>query len=144
VTTRVLMLPATIVALFAVSWSPVRNELSPASAQHVKWTTAELLVGTWKTVNSSHAKVGPNTDDQIEFTADGKFFMRSEDPKLGVQTKSGTYALRGRTIRLTSTADADGPRETWDLTIDVISDNELVTSVGEGPDRLLDVSRRVQ
>jgi len=144
VTVRAFLLPAMFVALFAASYSPVRSELPQAPAPRVKRTTQELLVGTWKMVKSSQMKVGPSIDRRIEFTADGKFFLRWHDPGLEFQKKDASYQVTGQVIRLTYEGDADGPRAVFDTTIEAITEDELRIAGGPLNDRQWHVYRRVK
>jgi uncharacterized protein (TIGR03066 family) len=148
-TARILALPAILVALFAISWSPARDDLPQAPAPRPKadgkpkpWS--ELLVGTWKMVKSRNMQLAPGVDAQIEFTKDGKFVIRVCDPKNGDSLKTGTYTLNGNTIRLTRRADEEGPEKSWEITIESLSADELKTAAGPAKERELSVFKRLE
>jgi uncharacterized protein (TIGR03066 family) len=105
---------------------------------------AELLVGTWKMVKTDGVALPPEVDARIEFTRDAKFSVRAHDPKNGHQTKAGTYALHGGTLRLTTPAGPDGPGKSWEVTIEALSDGELSTSAGPALSRQRSVFKRVE
>lgn len=127
-TTRALLLPALFVALFAASYSPVRSELPQAPAPGVKKSTAELLVGTWKQVKFMNKP--PLGENLMGFTADGKYFARLTSPRLAVRITTGSYSLIGKSIRLTSDANDEGPSKSWDVVIEAISAEELTVVAG--------------
>jgi hypothetical protein len=65
-----------------------------------------------------------------QFTKDGKFTFTIINPKTGKDVNTGVYRVVGNTIRLTSDAVPDYPSQTWEITIESISERELATASG--------------
>jgi uncharacterized protein (TIGR03066 family) len=133
-----------MIALFAIAPAPVRSELPEAPAPRAKKSTAELLVGKWKVVMLQNMQVAPELEIILEFTPDGKYRVRSEDPKIGVQASNGTYKLIGNTIRLTTDVIVDRRGTTRDATIEALSDRELTTVLSSSRERERTTFRRLK
>ena len=129
---RLLLLPSILVALFAVAPSPVRSELPEAPAPRAKKTTAELLIGTWKLVESSYVKLSPGFDKRYEYNSDGKFTVQTLDPNRGFKQTGGTFLVDGCNLRFSYNADADGPMRTWNAIIEEITEKDLTVAAGTG------------
>lgn len=144
-TARLLVLPAIMVALFAVAPSPVRSELPEAPAPREKKTHAELLVGKWRLAKVDKELIGPQTILTAEFTRDGKFIFEATDPTVRPQRSTGTYTLNGNTIRLTTQTDTNGPAgKSWDVLIEVLTETERITIAGPPNARQRSVFKRVE
>jgi uncharacterized protein (TIGR03066 family) len=87
--------------------------------------------------------VSPQLEIVFEFTADGKYQIRSNDPKTGVQVTKGTYTVEGNSIRLTSKPDEDKPSRTRRIAIQSITDEELRTVAGPSHEPEHSALRRV-
>jgi uncharacterized protein (TIGR03066 family) len=151
-TARLLVLPVVVVAMFGFvgcsepDMAPVADEkqatpaekpnadLPQAPEPRAKKTTAELLVGTWKMIKLQDVDVNPQLDIQIEFNRDGKFIVQIIEPKNGIQMSKGSYTLKGKTLRRTSVSGADQPERSWDVTIEVITNDELIIVAGSMQD----------
>jgi uncharacterized protein (TIGR03066 family) len=124
-TTRLLALPAILVALFAVSGCNGTSETPQAPEPRSKGekTKAELLVGTWKLVK----RTPPNSKGSqmtFEYTKNGEVTLWKDNPLDGREIQMGTYRLEGDTLSLMMDAD---PKER-NVTIDSITEDRLVTS----------------
>jgi uncharacterized protein (TIGR03066 family) len=117
---------------------------APEPRPKAEKTKAELLIGTWKLVETLNKQLLPKVDARIEFTKDGKFTTSVNEPKQGLPARSGTYTLNGNTIRLTKVADEDGPDESWDVTIESLTEVELKAIAGPSHDRQRSVFRRLE
>ena len=97
---------------------------------------AELIVGIWKKVKRENPPLHPLTKIRMEFTRDGKFTFRLVDVDGTRETKTGKYIVAGNTLRLTSDAAGDDPGRTWEVTIESLNEDELVTAGKPGPSGL--------
>ena len=121
---RCFLLPAVFFALLAVSWSEAE-----ARPQTVK-TTAERLVGAWRLVTVDGVKMPEHSDLTVEFTEDGRLFIRIDSVVRRSYATSGTYRLTGATIWLTSPVEEEGnPVQTRDVTIKAVTRDNLITAV---------------
>jgi hypothetical protein len=141
-TARLLVLPAVYAALFAVSGPHAHGDLPVAPAPRAKpekrW--AELIVGTWREATFNGMPVPFDRAARIEFTPDGRFVVRVNDPQSGnVGMKSGTYTLRGDALCLTSRAKADAGAS-WAWKVVSLTGETLVTAEQAGGDSRRDVA----
>jgi uncharacterized protein (TIGR03066 family) len=112
----------------AATWFAfIRDERRPISSIRQK-TMTELLVGTWKLDVTRHPQVWDQVELTYELTLDGKFTIRGTDPITGLQVRTGTYQLEGNILRLSAVAAPKYPAETWELTIEKLTEEELVTA----------------
>ena len=107
-----------------------QGELPQAPAPHAKKTPAELLVGDWGGVTFLGKPLGPGASVVNQFTKDGKFIFTIINPKTGKELNTGVYRVMGNTIRLTSAPVPDYPSQTWEVTIESISETELTLAAG--------------
>lgn len=112
---------------------PRAGQLPQAPMPRAKKTTAELLVGTWRMMKSDGETLQPLVVLlTAEFTPDGRFtFWHVGLLDKRVETKRGSYTLKGQTITLTSEASADDPEKTWEVKIERLTETELITSKSE-------------
>lgn len=142
--TRCLRLPAILVALFAVSWSPA-GDLPQAPAPHEKKTTAELLLGKWQMVRDGGKPLLPLSAVHMEFTPDGRFKTVAEDAvRKFVDVGTGTYKLKDHTITLTTEASELHPARNWEVKIERLTETELVASTGDKASQRSDFVRVVE
>ena len=130
--TRCFLLPAIIVALFAVSWSPA-GDLPQAPPPHAKKTTAELLVGKWKVISVDGSAIAEGHEYTSEFTADGKYIYRvekSRDPVLP-PPRTGTYRLDANMISLETGPTSETRAISWKVMIKSITEDKLILTAGE-------------
>lgn len=106
---------------------PKAGEPPQAPMPHVKKTTAELLVGTWKMVTDDDGKPLPFLlFVTAEFTREGRFtFIHADPARRLVEKTNGTYKLKDRTITLTAEASDTEPERSWELRIETITDSNL-------------------
>jgi uncharacterized protein (TIGR03066 family) len=130
--TRCFLLPAILVALFAVSWSPA-DDLPQAPLPRVKKTTAELLIGTWKQVSSNSGQPLPKTyETTLEMTKDGKVCFRVVKSDRPIPPpRVGEYRLDGNIIRFATERTTETPPQNWSVTIKELDENKLLISASE-------------
>lgn len=130
--TRCLLLPAILVALFGVSWSPA-GDLPQALAPHLKKITAELLVGKWRKVTVDGDALPENYVSIKEFTADGKVRDHVEKSNRLIPPRTGRYRLDGNVITFWTEPTTESPAQNWSVTIKVLDENKLIlTAPGAG------------
>jgi hypothetical protein len=138
--TRCFLLPAIIVALFAVSWSPA-DDLPQAPPPRVKKTTAELLVGKWKVVSVEGTPIAEGHEYTSEFTADGKYIYRvekSRDPVLP-PPRMGTYRLNANMISLETGPTNETRAISWKVMIKSITEDKLILIARDQPSKYVRV-----
>lgn len=129
--TRILFLPVVFLALCTLASSHARvessNRKSPQTGvlQVSNKTDAELLVGNWEWIKTEDCPVSGVVKKRSSFTKEGNFYSRTTDPFRGAQSTSGIYTVLGKTIRFSHELEP-GQIETWDITIQTISESEMV------------------
>ena len=142
-TTRLLALPAILVALFTVSGCNGSADPPQAPEPRAKGEkskpTAELLIGTWKRIMLNGKQVPPDRAEEIEFSANGNYVIRVYNPKTGeVGIKRGRYTLEGQALRLASESEVDAG-QVWVSIVTSITEDEFATSEPPGSDSVRDV-----
>lgn len=123
---------------------PKAAGLPEAPMPRAKKTTAELLVGKWWLVKQGDRVMSPLASITGEYQSDGTFLAQTVGIHERPQKKAGTYQLIRQTIRITSDKSAEEPSKTWDVDIESLTEDELVTLAGPTEQRQRSVWQRTK
>ena len=100
-----------------------------------KKTTGELLVGSWDMIKEGDEVLLPEVVQIVcDYGEDGRFEFRIKDPFRGVEEVCrGTYRLEGNTLWHMAEASKGHEAKTWNIHIETITEDTLVTIAGPGP-----------
>ncbi len=129
---RCFVLPAIIVAIFAVSYSPA-DELPVAPPPRLAKTNAELLVGTWRVIKRDGKEVPKDQIDEFTFTSDGKFSTHFNEPIQPEILRFGTYKLNENIIHIDIKAGDGLDARKVNVKILSLTENELLVDVRSAP-----------
>lgn len=102
-------------------------------------TKAELLVGTWNHVKRTPPKAKGN-ESTFDYTKDGRVRLRKFNPRDGEEIETGTYRVEGSMLLL----NMDTHPTERNVTIELITEDKLVTSGFSGSTRMVSEYERVR
>ena len=141
-TTRVLILPAILIALFAVLGCSSPNDPPQATELRLREKTkAELLVGKWKLVKRPRG-LPEGFQMTAEYTKDGKVTITTNNPlEDGPEVQIGTYQLDGDKLLRAMGDPANSLHR--NVTIESVAEDKLVTSYMSGAERQISEYERI-
>jgi|SRR5579872_7003708 len=95
----------------------------------------ELLVGKWQAIKIDKQILGPNNNLFAEFTKDKIFIFLTNGSSVPSQKRTGVYELKGDIITFVDESKKNKKNDRWDVTIDKLSDDELVLTGGPPNER---------
>lgn len=121
--------------------APKAATLPEAPAPHIKKTTAELIIGTWKVVKLDGQQVPNDWLLAMEFTREGKLNVFANKPS---KARIGTYKLTGETIQFHIPADAGNAESKGEIKIISLNEDQLSIITQSKNVRTEEVLRRVK